>query len=481
MALLSFCSCKKFLDKVPQSASTDASSWKTEDDANSAVAACYSLTRDALNNGFAHYSYGDLPTDEFGTEIAGGDGRYKDVMIGNWNLSVPAANFWDPMQKLRRYDLFYKVIDQANRCIKNISLVPLTAYSSSNPELRQKELIGEAYFTRAFAYFYMARIWSDVPLVLESAEDISQAPKYKRNTQAEVLTQCLADLEIAKANLDWYSGAAVRAGKGAVFALQAHIYAWQGDYTKCTASADAVISSGVYQYADRSDYLSIFKGQSSEGIFEIAQNAVGEGGGQYNNNISFYTLRSPYLATNNNNSWLPLNGFFTFGNLFSDTMDLRYKQAFAFQTSSDPICIKYSNITYMTAGQTNPVAFNNIIVFRLSDIALLKAEALTQTGDAGGARNIVNEIRAMANLEPITATDEELLQAIFDERGRELFLEGHRYYDLVRFGRITNSSHFDSKMSDNDFLAGRYYWPLDPSLILTNTLLTQTPFWKSRM
>jgi tetratricopeptide (TPR) repeat protein len=468
-------SCTKFLDKEPYSTATDGGIWRTEDDANSAVAACYALLRMALNDGMAYYAYGDLPTDECSAVYTGGDYSYYYIKNGMWSQPVPAANTYDPMMKLRRYENFYRVIDQSNRCIKHIPDIATD---------KQQEFLGEAYFTRAFSYFYMARVWGGVPLVLQAIEDVATSPNIARATEQQVLDQAVADVKQAIIYLPWSKGVSadntVRANKGAAYALLAHLYAWQGDYAKCAPIADSVISSGFYSYVNRNNYLSIYDGKSSEGIFEMAQSANNEGATFPN--ISFYTLRSPeYLSTNPGNSLLQLNTT-RLNELFSDTTDLRRTKAFAYLSSTDPICIKYSNITYNGTGNTDPLAFNNIIIFRLSDITLLRAEALAATGNYGDARTLLDQIRALAGLSPTESTNADLFENIIDERGRELFLEGHRFYDLVRLAKKTGKVKFgEEKISASQFQQGKYYWPIDPVLITANVMLIQTSYWKGKL
>ena len=490
ISFLSFSSsCKKFLDREPISTPTDASFWKNEADATSALAGAYSLLRASLTETMAFYSYGDLPTDEFVSTLPGQD--YGDVGRINWGLSFDATQ-WNTsrvMNRLRRFDNFYKGINDINRCLKFIPQIPLSAFTSANPVYARNKLIGEAYFLRAFNYFYMSRIWGDVPLVLQAEDDITTAVNMPRVSQEEVLNQVIKDLETAIPMLQWgYSVAterAVRANRGSAYALLAHLYAWKGDnssYTKTAEYADSVIQKGGYSFVNRNSYLTIFKGQSSEGIFEISANANNEGSGSIS--IAFNTLKTPYLLTRKGNASFRLQ-VSTVKALFPDSTDLRVKNGFAFYNTTDPICIKYSNIIYTstnTLGQlTFPLALNNIIVFRYSDIVLLRAEALAATGMFSEARTLLNSVRSQANATPFTGPDTKLLETIFDERGRELFIEGHRFYDLVRLGRRGILKFGSNRMNQADFSLGKYYWPIDPVLINFNPLLVQTPFWKDKL
>ena len=471
-------SCKKFLDEKPISVTTDLTFWKNESDANKGVAGGYALLRKTLNkaDGIAFYAYGDLPTDEFSGTY---EYRFQEIAKIDWSISVGTSETYDRMMQMRRYDTFYGGIDQANRCIKYIPGIPDDKFSSI---VSKNNLLGEAYFLRAFNYFYMTRIWGDVPLTTQSGV-ISEATDLPRSKAADVLKQCISDVDSALNLLSWdYSdpnNRAVRANKGSAYALLAHIYAWQGDYSKCNAGADKVIDQNYYQYVNRDDFLNIYKGKSSEGIFEIAQSDENEGNV---NGIAAYTLKIPYLTTNTGTAKFTIDKP-NLTALYDNPDDKRFKNGFALTNSTDPICIKYSNITYVNGQNVvSAVAHNNIIIFRLADIKLLKAESLAAMNNFDQARVVLNEVRAIAGIDDWVGTDDRLFEGIIDERGRELFLEGHRYYDLVRLAKKTGVVKFGiEKMNNGDFAAGKYYWPLDPALLITNKKLTQTPFWSSKL
>lgn len=485
-------SCKKFLDQQPVSSASDETTWASDADANSSVAGCYSLIRSALNAAVSFYSYGDLPTDEFDNAT---DGDFQNIRQMIWNISVVADYTYDPKLKLRVYTPFYTAIAQSNRClyfINNMSTSLFTGDDDAAKTARKNKYLGEAYFTRAFNYFYMARVWGDVPLVTDYQTDLSTNTAIARSAQSQVLALCVSDLNKAKQYLDWKdessSDKVVRGDKGSVFALLAHVYAWKGDYDSCRMACDSVISSGSYSLVSGSSYKTIYSGQSSEGIFEIAQNTSSEAQNalSYSASIANYILTTPYLPTITVPGWQVSNSTLL-NNLYTDTAnDLRYKNTFLpIVSGSNTYYInnKYSNIqTISSSGTSYYLLLNNMIIFRLADIMLLKAEALVgqKSPDPSAALAIVNQVRSRAGLGGLSGlTGNDALNAVTSERGRELFLEGSRYYDLIRNERITGESQFPS-MTQEEFVAGKYYWPLDPSLFLLNSKLTQTPYWKSK-
>lgn len=492
LLLSSGVSCKKFLDQQPISTITDATSWKADADANSGVAACYSLTRTAFDAAATFYSYGDLPTDEFGNVS---DGDYLNIMQMQWAISIPALNTYDPRLKLRVFTPFYSAIQQANRCLYFIPQMPISVFNGSDgpSQLAAKNAyIGEAHFMRAFDFFYIARVWGDMPLDTSYQSDISTFTGIARAPQQSVLGLCLADLAIARAYLNWQdpssSNRVVRADKGAVFALLAHIYAWKGQYDSCSMACDSVIQSGSYSLVPGGSYSAIYKGQSSEGIFEIAQDATTESTNAqaYSAGIAYFTLATPQLPINTIPIW-QINQAVLF-NLYNDTTDLRYKSQFTSLVSGSTTyytCLKYANIETINNNNVNYyLSLNNIIVFRLADILLLKAEALVagSKADYAGAMALVNQVRERAGVQDITDVTSEMaaLDTVTAERGRELFLEGSRYYDLVRNERITGEANFPF-MTQKQFQAGMYYWPIDPSMFILNPLLKQTPFWATAL
>jgi hypothetical protein len=119
---------------------------------------------------------------------------------------------------------------------------------------------------------------------------------------------------------------------------------------------------------------------------------------------------------------------------------------------------------------------NDFPIFRYSDLLLMKAELLLLQGDAGGALIYVNEVRARAGVEGFASlTFEELLA----ERGRELYVEGHRRSDLIRFSgsAYTTSGIYYAPRWEKTDQSPEYtkLWPIPQSAISVNSNLVQNP------
>lgn len=495
LQLLAFCfvvvsldSCSDYLDEKPMSQPSDVTFWRNSDDANAAIAGGYSQLRKALNSGLSYYVHGDLGTDEFSSERELRS-DFTDVMKFNLGISVPVTESWKPMYKARDFTIFYSVIKQADLCLKHIPEIPKDEFTDYQAQYNQ--YMGEAYFIKAFSYFYMTRVWGDVPIVDASNPDVIDIKNYKREDKEKVLIKATEDCQLALKYLTWSSSKdtdkVVRANAGAAWALLAHIYAWAGNYEACEIAATTIIDRNFYSYIDRNNYLDIFEGQSNESIFEIAQNSETEAQTGIGQSLPNYLLRGEFLRTRVNDKETVWQFDLTTlkQTLFNDAKDLRRTKGFSDFPSNWPILLKYSKIVYTSP--TSPLSINNIVVFRLADIALLQAEAQAAQGGVKliQARATLNSIRTMAGLENSIATNDKLFEAIIEERGRELFMEGHRFYDLVRLAHEKKIYKFgdssSNKITASQFANGKNYWPIQPTLIETNILFAQTEYWKSEV
>ncbi|MCC8423483.1 RagB/SusD family nutrient uptake outer membrane protein [Mucilaginibacter sp. UR6-11] len=469
-------SCKKILDLEPHNSTFTNAYFSNGNDANTAIAGAYALLRSVLLSNSSFHVYGDATANEFAIT----DAFYSPIPSGQFTgLNVSSA-FWN-------WSNYYQLIQQINLIITKVPNIPIGKFT--NQDDKQK-IIGEAYFLRAFTYFYMSRVWGDVPLKLTPDLDISQAVNIPRTPAATVLKQCLADVKVAEGDLVYgYTDAnqtAVRANKGSAYALEAHIQAWMHNYAACEVAANQVITNGGYQLVtDTSQFSKVFIGKSVEGIFEINISYGQSEGLSYQSGAYLPTLKYPFIYTKTNLEW-PLNRDYV-NKLYKDTSDVRYaKYFFQAQNSGNGQTIKYDNIVYADGSARNDARLsNNLIIFRLADIMLLRAEALNQLGRDGEALPLLNQVRSRAHIAAYAGTGDNLTRTILEERLRELFYEGQSFYDLVRtkhIGSLTSSFISDyASINDIRVNAGGNYWPIDPTMFKDDFTLTQTPYWQGKL
>src|SRR5690606_20926333 len=110
---------------------------------------------------------------------------------------------------------------------------------------------------------------------------------------------------------------------------------------------------------------------------------------------------------------------------------------------------------------------NDFVIFRLADIILSLAEAQFRLGQTGEALILVNNIRERAGVDPYPALTLDLL---FDERGREMYVEMTRRQDLIRFGKF-NDPWWEKEASDEHY----NLFPIPKPQIDANPNLSQNP------
>lgn len=481
-------SCEDYLDKEPYNQPVQETYWKTSKDVESALNGAYALLRAKLNDKVAYYTYGDVPSDEF---IFAGFEDYDNIRRYSLGQRLNQNDAYRVLVHLRDWTGFYQVINHTNMIIKKTAAIPDAAFDS---EEERENMLGEAYFIRGFTYFYMSRIWGDVPLITEAIDDPVNQPYVARSPKEEVWKQIEQDLLMASDKMSWgYNqggNRAVRGSKGVTLAALAHFYAWTGTYEKTITVTDSLIQNGSYSLVSGEDYKSIFNQITSENIFQINMQLKDEEefteDGEFT--IGRKLLKAPFTVRQFQvePEWkMDVGRFRSLFNVNETSMldsvpDLRLRKVFRDISSFVPITIKYDNTGYeFPEQQRNFYVSNDIIIFRYADILLLRAEALAATGRDGDASLILDEVRARAGLAPYKEGG-SVLMAVMEERARELFAEGQRFYDMVRLKRKMPEFQIPF-INDADFDGGKYYWPVDPLLRTNDPELEQTEFWKSQM
>jgi hypothetical protein len=480
VGILSSTSCKKILEIDPHNTTFTNAYFVNGTDANTAISGAYSLLRSVLLDNYNYHVYGDAASGAF--SINGG--------LDNANFNISNGEFvgLNVGSGTRTWLNYYKLIQQLNLIIEKVPGIDIAKFSNQDDK---KSIIGEAYFLRAYVYFYMSRVWGDVPLKIKADLDFSQAMNIPRAPAAEVLKQCLADLKVAEENLVFgYSDEgrrAVRANLGSAYALEAHIMAWQKDYVGSEKASGLVITKGGYSLLDSASYPKVFIGKSLEGIFEINISYIQNEGYNIRDGEGGYapTLSSPFVYGRTQVNW-PVNTIYI-KRIYKDTADIRYKDFFFQPESTQGQTIKFSNVTYADgSAKTQPRLSNNLIIFRLADIMLLRAEALNHLGRDAEALTMLNAVRARAGIPASQDAGEALNLTILEERLRELYYEGQSFYDLTRVTKLNSPtshyfSEYNSRFDDTRINAGGTLWPVDPSMFKDDYQIVQTPYWLGKL
>ena len=517
MVGLTALSCNKQLDIDTIQAIPDDNFWANERDLDAAVAGAYALLRSTFvespmntNDPNAYqprfYMYGDrrglsLTSYTTGDPIRSGTDAAlrKNRLRSEWGTT----NGWDGI--LFNWAPFYKVIEQCNIVLENAGRVPENQFIS----FKREHYVAEARFVRAFTYFYMVRVWGNVPLV--TAPRTSE--KLGRTDYNKVLDFVESELKAVEPILPVeYSGKpefnAIRATKGMVNATLAHTLAWRHKDVEAVQFASKVINSSLYKLVwdsipkpDKPVYLqypTIFRGRSSEGIMEIDFDpATGEVG--RNTSLANLTLYGPNLAGRNEPLWTinnlvvenPANAMGSRAikrltdpaSIYPEvTKDQRALMFFPkTSTSTKPDDYVYTKYAWVV-DPTRFIYHANIVVFRLADIILLRAECNARLGNFSDARNDLDVIRKRVWLKEWTGADADLPLEIFNERRRELLGEGHYYYDLVRTRYIISPDYNKiptrPDMTPADFEDGAWTWPVSNRAFSENPAMEQMRYWQ---
>jgi len=468
LALTSMLGCKKEINLEPENATYDQVFWVSGPNVEKATAGAYSLLRDAFRADRSYFIFGDLAANNF---KLGGDYWNYTALVKDQNFNFNYAPYLEG--SVYDWSRFYKVINQCHLIIENIKNIPDSKFTGGRAQKNRLE--GEARFLRAYTYFYISRVWGDVILTTESFKDPLNIPALPRTEEAKTLDFCLKDLASATSLLD-YNQPKTHASKGSVLSLTANIYAWKHDYVKTQLYCDSVITSNRYQLETVADYNKIWAGNSKESIVELnmlydAVSSNESSGGFFN-----VFLSDPFIKDRGTNStWSATD---IADELFADT-ETRYDHTFATASDGNTVLLtKYLNVNYYDPNDaTKYVVSNNLVLERLADIYLLRAEARFKNNNQAGALTDLNFVRQRAQLADFSGSGEDLFNEILDERRRELLGEGYTAYDIIRMGKLQYL--FPDAYSNQRIAQKGYYWPLNMrTLAKQNPLLTQNEWWK---
>lgn len=420
-------SCNDWLELIPPGGLIREEFWKTKADVDAVLMAAYS---DLASMDRKLFLFGELRGDmlQGGPRLGGNE---KMIMENN---IYPDNNFTD-------WADFYKVINYCNEVIVNAPLVQ--KIDNTFTDYQMQGLVSEAYFLRSLTYFYLVRIYNQVPLILKPSETDDADFYVKKETEETILNQIVKDLEANRAFAPSESFKTLkenkgRASKAAFDALLADIALWRFDYDNVIKYVNQIEITKKFLLMPSGRWFELFyPGNSLEGILEFQF----DGNMQQNNNTYGLTSRS-------SNRYKPSQKALEM---------LSFKYASELVRGEDSSIRKYGEddfIIWKYVGQapdgqsarSGSEQFScNWIVYRYADVLLMKAEALSQKGQYAEAFNIITQIRDRAGVAAanIANTPVAFEDAILNERALELAYEGKRWFDLLRMGRRNNFARKD--------------------------------------
>ena len=530
-------SCSDFLDILPMNDVVLENYWTEKADVTSVMNSCYETleSSDAL----IRYSvWGEMRSDNIriGANVPN---EINEILKENLLPSNPYCN----------WSKFYECINRCNTVCHYAPEVQAIDPNYTEDEMRAN--VAEATTLRALCYFYLIRTFRDVPYSTEPSIDDSQEYILPATPFNAVLDSLIQDLESVKDDAvrryfveespNAYQNSS-RITRWAVYALLSDLYLWRGDWDKAIAYCDRVIDykRQVYEemlerYGNVSDidfidsipmilekpvgstvcgnsYNEIFgEGNSFESIFELYFSSSQS---QKNQLVSTY-----YMNNNSTMGRISCPDFIckdvaTGQNALFKRTDGRVYAATALVNSSYAIT-KYTlhSVSFDTKNVSNEKDLKlvsqqgtgssaNWIFYRLSDMLLIKAEALierAQQGDWDKAFELIDIVNKRANdavngnrsstlkKSDYIDTKAAMEQLVLEERHREFLFEGKRWFDLVRFARrdgdnvrlielasrkyIENVNAIKIKLADPNII----YFPYAKSELKVNPLLKQNP------
>jgi starch-binding outer membrane protein, SusD/RagB family len=412
-------SCEDYLTLLPPQGLVTDVYWQNKEDVEAVLMTAYKQFA-ALNQDL--FEYGELRADMFKAE--------NNLPEDKYNITI--SNIY-PNNSLSDWQGFYQVIHHCNLIIKNAAGVQNQDPTFIDYDLNRFK--AEAYFLRSLSYFYLVRIFKDVPLVMNPSED-DDTDFFVPKTDSEVVLDTITNnLKQASQNIPRnieYGSVEENKGRatyGAILALLADISLWRFDYENCIQYGEEVENLGIYDLVPSSQwYKNYYPGNTLESIFELQFNSeLGQ-----NNRLFFATYQANYYTASDH------------------TLEILTPQTSKEGIRGNGSMREFDGLIWKYIGSApdgrsfRPAAQRssaNWIVYRYADVLLMKAEALSQLGRFDEALDIINEIRLranMPNISNVSFTAEAFEDIILLERAKELAFEGKRWFDLLRMGRRNN-------------------------------------------
>ncbi|CAN5509276.1 RagB/SusD family nutrient uptake outer membrane protein [soil metagenome] len=433
------------------------------------------------------------------------------------NTSKTAASSYSPLDYFELpadngltfglWNDFYRIIYRANVITNRVPGLSFPIAQSRNPAggLYTDQFVGEAKFMRAFAYFNLVRLFGDVPLRITEIKSPTEV-NIARSPATQVYDQVIDDLNDAVAKLPpVYSGSGTGNEKGrptrwAALTMLADVYLTQKNYTEAKAAAAQVIAqSGLSLNAKYADNFAAKGGaeNGSESLFEVQFSNGGSSSGTTPFGNPYAYIMGPVTESNggavslaayrptDNDDVTNEPGFK--GGLIQEYETGDVRRDVNFTPGRNGAGLQNWLTSKHHVPNTGAAGQANFPVYRLAEVLLLYAEATNEAGllDAQGLEYI-NRLRRRAFGLPLTTpttardlvsglTQAQYRDLIRSERRKELALENHRWFDLLRYGFDYANTVLKVNQKRDAFTKDKFLLPVAKIELINNPLLIQNP------
>jgi hypothetical protein len=483
-------SCSDFLEEENRSSLNPDTFYQTNTHAESALNAIYATTREV----FGGFSGGNssnwhlleaVTGQSINNSSSNPDLNSLSSLSYNSNL-IHARAVWGGT---------YKLIANANMVITYVPDIFMD-------EDRKKQILGEAYFLRAWAYFNAVRIWGDIPLLTSPVGTASPDFYAKRTSQSIVYDQIVSDLKFSEESGLAFIDESGRVSIAAVKSLLSKVYLTMAGYplnktehySDAAAKAKEVIDNGGLSLFDTYGEIFLESNENKgEHIFSIqyapnvsanfeslsflpAKNITNGGAVGWQTNLpetNFYnSFESGDRRKNNRQGWF-YTDYFVGGN--GALTDL-----------GSPHIFKAFNVANFGSDTTEGNGlgdFLNFSVIRFAEVLLIYAEASNEvSGPTTAAIDAIKKLRDRAGLTTATSLSKDLFrELIWKERWHELCYERVTWFDMVRLRKVFNSKtgDFDNFVGHTNLSANQAFqekhllFPIPALEMVNNPNLTQ--------
>lgn len=370
----------------------------------------------------------------------------------------------------------YFLINSANVLL--VESENITDYSA--PEIKN-HIQGEAYFMRGILYFELAKLFGDIPLQTFPTTTV-ESSQLERSPVSEVYESIISDLEMAEELLEVNPFSDRKLGMPTpetIAAILGKVYLTRGALTHDPAdfsTAKTYLDKVMGQYELEPEFSDIFKLENANrGEILWAVNFSGTLGEGWTTNQFLVRLMPTTISSEgirNGQGWeRPTPHLYDSYYPGDKRKDATFITEFDGENFGEPFIQKYWD-RVAEPGKQNGESDADFIYLRYADVLLLYAEALNEmnNGPDAAAYDAINQVRERAGISDLTAglNYQAFKDSLLLERRWELVMEGHRWYDLVRFGKLKEAvldAKPEANVKDHHILCPvpqkeRYYNPL---------------------